>query len=151
MATENEIALTQEEIDRVLNTVRQDNKEQEELTPLQEGISLCQADLDALFGKNSNSTTISIHSEKIAARREQSAALLAKVNASSPKRISVVYGTVLCPGEKVDELKVGGLLELDRLSVESAEIYVDGKLFGRGKLGTVNDHAAVKLTQILNK
>lgn len=174
MSSEENFTLTQEEIDRVMNNVRADTLEQENVTPLTDGISLSQSELDALFGKNTKSTYINTaaqekaapadrapepekqpvektpqnHAAKIAARRAQAAALLAKVNASSPKRVQVVYGTTLYDDEKIDALAPGSLIELDRLSTDSADVYVDGKLVAKGRLGSIRDHAGIKITEI---
>ena len=162
MSSENAINLTQDEIDRVLNNVRHDNEEND--APAAQEISLSQAELDALFGGNTKATYVkdsevpAVSDEvpapadkaaKIAARKAKTAALLAKVNASSPKRVSVVYGTMLGAEEQLHDLAAGSFLELDRLSTDSADIFIDGKLFAHGRLGSLNGHAAVRITEIM--
>ncbi|MCR5724364.1 MAG: FliM/FliN family flagellar motor C-terminal domain-containing protein [Treponema sp.] len=181
------IALSQDELNRVLNNIRNDNSEREN-KPVSSGISLSQADLDRLFGSGSSSTvstgsaspekaapaatpaagtgtppasgdaqasdsasaaTDAARAAKIAERKARAAEMLARVNASSPKRITVIYGSTLRKGEELAGLAPGDMLELDRVMEEAAEIQVDGKPFAYGYLGKVNGNAAVKITRIL--
>ena len=193
------VALSQEEIDKVLTLVREDNEENDSACPTP-GVAITQDELERLFSgpsipfkfpgsqntsedtDTSTGTTATLRTAeaspgttntsdgtnmsdapeapseptgedtraaRIAERKARMAEMLAQANASSPKRISVVYGTALKTGAELDKAKEGSVLELDRLSTELAEIFVDGKLYARGKLGTSKDgHAAIKITQI---
>lgn len=180
------IALSQEEIDKVLNNVRSDNA-QHDKEEKEHGVALSQDELDRLLGgagipfkmpqaqspaqeeqasspqkeesraavtKSPESPASDVSPEdakaaKIAERKERMAQMLAAAKASAPRRISVVYGNALKTGAEIDALKEGSLLELSRATVELADILVDGELYARGKLGSVNGQAAIKITQIL--
>ena len=164
------IALSQAEIDKVLNAVRSDNEEN--AAQEDEGVAITQEELERLFAgpsipfkfpgakkeEDTPSKTPSTppkeqnddREAKIAERKDRMQEMLDKANASAPKRISVTYGTVLKTGADIENAKEGTVVELDRLSSELAEIYVDGNLWARGKLGnSKNGHAAIKITQIL--
>ena len=191
------VALTQDELDRILNNVRNDNTERES-KPVSSGIALSQADLDRLFGGGSSAPAATKAPEpaspapagagqpaaaaaplasepaqatagvpggnaaaagsadadaaraaKIAERKARAAEMLARVNASSPKRITVVYGSTLRRGSEISALAAGDLLELDRSPEEAAEIQVDGKPFAYGRPGVVNGRTAIKITRII--
>lgn len=169
----NGVSLSQDELDRVLNNIRHDNSERES-KPVSSGIALSQADLDKLFGAGATATVISkpheapakedqapvsepapadnadaLRAAKIAERKARAAEMLARVNASSPKRITVIYGSVLRKGDEISALQAGTMLELDRAMEENAEIQVDGKPFAYGKIGSTNGKAAVKITRLL--
>ena len=88
---------------------------------------------------------------KIAARKARAAALIAQANATSPRRITVVYGSILKKQKEVDSFTKGTVIQLDRQPVEAAEILVDGKLFAKGKLSSQNGHASVQITEIVKK
>ncbi|MBP5438414.1 MAG: FliM/FliN family flagellar motor switch protein [Treponema sp.] len=88
---------------------------------------------------------------KIAARKARAAALIAQANATSPRRITVVYGSILKKQKEVDSFTKGTVIQLDRQPIESAEILVDGKLFAKGKLSSQNGHASVQITEIVKK
>jgi len=88
---------------------------------------------------------------KIAARKARAAALIAQANATSPRRITVVYGSILKKQKEVDTFEKGTVIQLDRQPIESAEILVDGKLFAKGKLSSQNGHASVQITEIVKK
>ncbi len=197
------IALSQEELDRVLCNVRSDNSEREN-KPVSSGIALSQAELDRLFGNSSASTgsekkpapaepqprvadslqsqsapnvqaqamqddstasgvqtgavgqesaleadAAAARAAKIAERKARAAEMLARVNASSPKRISVIYGSTLRKGDEISALAAGDTIVLDRALTETAEIQVDGKPFAYGVLGNANGNAAIKITRLL--
>lgn len=169
------IALTQDEIDRVLNAVRTDNKENSAASE-DTGVALTQDELEKLFSGSGTSnpapaqeTPAEVKAEaslaqepaqtssaeekaaKIAERKARMEAMLAQANASSPKRISVIYGSTLKTGAELNSAKEGTTIALDRLTDDLAEIFVDGKLYARGKLcSTPEGNAAVKITQILD-
>ncbi len=92
-----------------------------------------------------------VRAAKIAARKARAAALLAEANATSPRRITVVYGSILKKQKEVDSFTKGTVIQLDRQPIESAEILVDGKLFAKGKLSSQNGHASVQITEIVKK
>lgn len=197
--TDDEIALTQAELDKVLNSVRKDNAEHDEEDE-EAGVALSQAELDRLFSGGSSpfaeaplskpsvppvqetsipepevspvadlppeelspkteeksnqdliDAVVNAREAKIAERKARMAEMLAQANASSPRRIQVIYGSALKSGAELDAIPEGGVLELDRMTTELAEIYVDGKLYARGKLGSSKDgHTAIKITQKLS-
>ena len=92
-----------------------------------------------------------VRAAKIAARKARAAALIAEANATSPRRITVVYGSILKKQKEVDSFTKGTVIQLDRQPVEAAEILVDGKLFAKGKLSSQNGHASVQITEIVKK
>ena len=171
---DNTVALSQDELDKVLNNIRNDNAENGKAFSAPSA-AVSQAELDRLLGGGSTKTTkpdpantephrrepISMgvitgvqsseadHAAKIAERKARAAELLAKVNAASPKRLSVVYGTVMRKGEAISQIKAGDSIMLDRLTEDVADILLDGKPFARGKLTTEDGYAAVRVTEIL--
>ena len=142
-------------------------------------VSISQGELDKLFGGKMNSTSnktenikkvkpedaktskpkaseedeakAKARAAKIAERKARSAALLAEANATSPRRITVVYGSILKKQKDVDSYAKGSIIELDREPVKPANILVDGKLFARGKLSSQNGHASVQITEIVKQ
>lgn len=158
---QNGVSLTQEEIDRVMNGVRADNERNEQKTDGEAGVALSQAELDALFsGSKATVTTAAAEkkepvqtksdsaAEKIAARKTQAAELLKKVNAQSPKEITVVYGKTKCTGADVESFKEGTVIELGRPDESAVDILCDGKLIARGFAGKSHGNAAVKITTV---
>ena len=170
------IALSQSEIDKVLNSVKQDQAENEEKIS-SAGVALSQADLDKLFAPKSDSTEskekpkdIPAQSEnasvtqsssstqtdaaaaraaKIAERQKRTADLLAKVNAASPKRISVEYGKATIMQSEIDKFEIGTRLPLVRDQGSLCDIFCDGKLIGRGVIEKYKGQATVVISQIL--
>ncbi len=172
---EHAVSLSQDELDKVLNSVRKDKAELEKAFTASSA-ALSQEELDRLLGGGATSTTktapeepkverrdpISLgaissatqsdqenHAAKIAERKARTAELLAKVNAASPKRISVIYGSAMRKGDAVSQIKTGDSIVLDRFPEDVADILLDGKLFARGKLTVEDGHAAVKITEVL--
>lgn len=171
---ENTVALSQDELDKVLHNIRNDNAENGKAFSAPSA-AVSQAELDRLLGGGATKTTrpdekereplrrepISMgvitgvqiseadHAAKIAERKARAAELLAKVNAASPKRLSVVYGSSMRKGEAVSQIKAGDSIMLDRIIEDVADILLDGKPFARGKLTTIDGYAAVTITQIL--
>lgn len=157
------ISLSQDELNRVLNNVRKDNDEHEK-APVSAGVSLSQSELEKLFGGASSSAPAATpatpaeqsqadkdaaRAAKIEERKRHAAELLAQANASSPKRISVVYGAATRRGHELESIKPGDWIELDRIEPEYADILVDGKLFARGIPSYKDQHASIQITQIV--
>ncbi|MBQ3966572.1 MAG: FliM/FliN family flagellar motor switch protein [Treponema sp.] len=168
------VSISQDELNKVLNNIRKDNDEREKI-PDSPGIALSQSELEKLFGSSQslapksdstaggNSGTSSVtetelqsdaerdaaREAKIAERKARAAAILAQANASSPKRISVVYGTATRRGHEVEKLQPGDTIQLDRIIPEYADILVDGKLFARGIIKDQNGHASVTIAQLV--
>ncbi len=170
------VSISQDELNKVLNNIRKDNDEREKI-PDSPGIALSQSELEKLFGSSQslapksdstaggNSGTSSVTEKetelqsdterdaareaKIAERKARAAAILAQANASSPKRISVVYGTATRRGHEVEKLQPGDTIQLDRIIPEYADILVDGKLFARGIIKDQNGHASVTIAQLV--
>ena len=140
-------------ISKVLDTVRGDKAERA-LSPEEEaGVTLSQTELERLFGSGAVQMPVppaagGDRAAKIAERQARAAAVLAQANASSPRRLSVVYGSILCTGAELAAYKAGSVLELDRASGAPAEILVDGKPFGRGVIGSKDGKTAVRLVEV---
>jgi flagellar motor switch protein FliN/FliY len=93
--------------------------------------------------------TDSERARKIAERKARSAAILAQANASSPKRITVIYGSTVKKSAEMDQLKEDSVIELDRASDEIVEILADGKPFAMGKLEVSNGKASVRIVRMI--
>lgn len=159
------ISLSQDELNRVLNNVRKDNNEHEK-APKSSGVALSQDELEKLFGgaaasgpkpadtgaEQSQAEKDAARAAKIEERKRHAAELLAQANASSPKRISVLYGTATKRGREIDEFKEGDWITLDRIAPEYVDILVDGKLYARGIPTYKKDqYAAVQIVQIVKE
>ncbi len=177
------ISLSQAEIDKVLNSVKQDQAENEERVS-SAGVALSQTDLDRLFAKKSDSspaeenlaestkeekasdsTSGTVVQEetpspnkddeaarraaKIAERQKRTADLLAKVNAASPKRISVEYGKATLMQTDIDKFEIGSRIPLVRDKGSLCDIFCDGRLIGRGVIEKHKGQATVVISQIL--
>ena len=150
------ISLSQSDLDNVLNAVRADNR-QNESSPT---VSVSQGELEKLFGSDApaeplspssseSQDTDSERARKIAERKARSAAILAQANASSPKRITVIYGSTVKKSAEMDQLKEDSVIELDRASDEIVEILADGKPFAMGKLEVSNGKASVRIVRMI--
>ncbi len=64
-------------------------------------------------------------------------------------KISVVLGNANKPIRDVLELGKGSIVELDRLSAEDVDIYVNDQLVGKGQIVALDDEYGVKITKIL--
>ncbi len=157
MADTDSITLSQDDINLVLKTVRKENAAHDKADALL-GIGLSQSDLDKLFNgkpefiaqeKPAPLSPEDKRAAKIAERKARAAALLAKVNAESPKRLYAIYGTVLLPGAQVSKLAPGSTLELDRSPETAADIMLDDKVIARGFLETKDGHCSVRITETL--
>lgn len=154
------ISLSQDDLNRVLSNVRKDNDEHEK-NPAPDAVSLSQGELERLLAGGSSSAEKpaaadvsqaekdAARAAKIEERRKRAAALIDQANASSPKRISVVYGTATRRGWEIEKLRVGDSILLDRIVHEYADILVDGTLFARGAIENKDGHATVKIMQIV--
>lgn len=159
-------AVSQTELDDILHTVREDNEEHQRI-PYPSSVPLSQSDLDVLLGGGAPSTTVTASKQtapaaepddaaaaraaKIAERKARTAEMLARVNASSPKRVSVIYGSTLRKGGELSALRLGDNLVLDRVLEAAADILVDGKPFARGILGYSDGTASVRITELLSQ
>lgn len=172
-------AVSQTELDDILHTVREDNEEHQRI-PYPSSVPLSQSDLDVLLGGGAPSTTVTApkppaapsetapqskqtapaaesddaaaaRAAKIAERKARTAEMLARVNASSPKRVSVIYGSTLRKGGELSALRLGDNLVLDRVLEAAADILVDGKPFARGILGYSDGTASVRITELLSQ
>lgn len=166
---EEKVMISQDELSRMLtvfSNVHKDNDENERGTPPANMI-LSQVEVDTVFekgvrkppkadgdgiikpatGQNMDEAA-QIRAMKIAARKAHSAQILAQVNACSPKRIQVSYGSCLKKNIDIEKLKEGDVVELDRKISEEVKVFVDGRLFAKGVLGEKAGVATVKLTNL---
>lgn len=66
-----------------------------------------------------------------------------------PLRLSVELGSASLPVRDVLALSKGSIVELDRMSGEPADIYVNDRLIARGELAVQDDRVAVRITELL--
>lgn len=59
-------------------------------------------------------------------------------------------GRTKMPINDLLKLTQGSIIELNKMAGEPVEIYVNGKLMGRGEVVVVNDRFGVRLTEILS-
>jgi flagellar motor switch/type III secretory pathway protein FliN len=147
MAENNKIALTQEEINRVLSGVRTDNANNEKPVEGETAVALTQAELDALFGGKKET----VQNDKIAARKANAAKLSAQVNAQRKKQLTAVFGTIELNSEEIEALRLNKVISLDRIIEMPIDIMYDGKKIGTGITGKLHDHAAIKITALESK
>ena len=164
---EDTIKLSQEEINNVLTGVRKDNSQNEHNFNAQ-NVALSQSELDKIFAAGASpvkaNNTVAVNNTqdsaklqaeqearraaKIAERRARTAKLLASVNAASPKRIAVVYGSTLIKPEVLQSIQAGDTVPIDKSNPDSVDILVDGKLYAKG---TINEETkTVRVTAIIN-
>lgn len=164
MAEEQNV-ITQGELDRILtvfSNVHKDNDENEKgETPAD--LSLSQVEVDTVFAKGVRSAPVAgkqdlskedaaqIRARKIAARKAHSALILAQVNAGSPRRVQVSYGSCLKKNSELEKLKEGDSILLDRKVGEDVNVFIDGRPFAKGVLTETNGVASVKLTKLVPK
>ena len=67
-----------------------------------------------------------------------------------PLDVSVELGRTHLKVREILELKVGSVVELDRLAGEPVDLRVNGRLVGKGEVVVVDDNFAIKITQILS-
>lgn len=167
---EKQDTITKDELSRLLtvfSNVHKDNDDNEKGPPPANMI-LSQVEVDSVFEKGlkapreaagdgiirpavteaGKADAAQIRAQKIAARKAHSAQILAQVNACSPKRLQVSYGSCLKKSIDIDKLKEGDVVELDRKMSEEVKVFVDGKLFAKGVLGEKTGVATVKITNL---
>lgn len=66
-----------------------------------------------------------------------------------PLRLSVELGSASLPVREVLALSKGSVVELDRMSGEPADIYVNERLIARGELTVKEDRVAVRITELI--
>lgn len=149
MEKENPVAISAEELNSVLNSIKDVNT-QHIHEDYKSGVALSQAELDNLFkSKPSSSGVASSRAEKIAKRNAHAAHVLEMANSKLHKTISVIYGTVQKDNVFISSLKPGDSLDLDRLADQNADIVINGKIFAHGQLEIKDGHASVKITDIV--
>ncbi len=65
-----------------------------------------------------------------------------------PLRLSVRLGEVTKTLEEVREVGPGTVVELDRVISDPVDIFVNGKLIGRGEVVVVGENFGIKITHI---
>lgn len=63
--------------------------------------------------------------------------------------ITVAVGTAEMTVQTLHELKNGDIIPLDKLTTDSVDILVDGKVIARGDLVAVDDNFGVRVTEII--
>lgn len=66
-----------------------------------------------------------------------------------PLEVTVELGRTQLKVKEILDLKIGAVVELDRLAGEPVDLRVNGRLVGKGEVVVVDDSFAVKITQIL--
>jgi flagellar motor switch protein FliN len=92
--------------------------------------------------------------EKFAEERENAAAArTAEMNLESlvdvPVDISVEIGRTRMTIGELLSLTKGSIVELKKTAGEAVDIYVNGKLLGRGEVIVVNERLGVRMTKIV--
>lgn len=67
-----------------------------------------------------------------------------------PLEVTVELGRTHLKVKEILDLKVGAVVELDRLAGEPVDLRVNGRLVGKGEVVVVDESFAVKITQILS-
>ena len=156
MADNNSVSLSQDDINLVLSIVRTENDAHNKEDALL-GVGLSQSDLDQLFTAKPATvvqeeprqlTPEEKRAAKIAERKARAAALLAKVNAESPRRVHAVYGSTLLSGNRISDLAPGDTLDFERSRDNLVDILVDDKVIARGLMEARDGHCSVKLTEV---
>lgn len=153
MEKENPVAISAEELNSVLNSIKDVNT-QHIHEDYKSGVGLSQAELDNLFNAKAEKTSDEgqdSRAQKIAKRNAHAAEVLQQANAKLHKTISVIYGTAQKDNAFISNLKAGDSIELDRLADQSAEIIINGKVFAHGLLEVKDGHASVKIVDIIQK
>lgn len=116
------ILLSQDEMDRILSSVRTESQRNSESEP---SVELSQNELDALFA----TSTIKEEPPKKIER---------------PKLISIVEGRTKWTQSQIDAFKAGSEMQLDVLANEPVEIMADGHCIALGVLIEKDGHKAVR-------
>ena len=66
-----------------------------------------------------------------------------------PLRISVEVGSARLLVRDVLKLGPGSIVELDRMADEPAELYINGRLVGRGEITVVDERIAVRVVELV--
>ena len=66
-----------------------------------------------------------------------------------PLELSVELGSTRMPVRDVLALTKGAVVELDRMSGEPADVYVNDRLIARGEIVTEDDRVGVRITEII--
>lgn len=66
-----------------------------------------------------------------------------------PLRISVEVGSARLLVRDVLKLGPGSIVELDRMADEPAELFVNGRLVGRGEITVVDERIAVRVVELV--
>ena len=64
-------------------------------------------------------------------------------------KVSVEFARTQLTVKRVQELKKGSIIELDKMAGEPLEIRVNGKLMARGEAVIVNDRFGIRVTEIM--
>ena len=68
-----------------------------------------------------------------------------------PVRVSVEVGSARLLVREVLQLGEGSVVELDRPADAPADLYVNGRLIGRGDITVVDDRVAIKIVDLSGK
>lgn len=66
-----------------------------------------------------------------------------------PLRLSVELGTATLPVRDVLSLAKGSVVELNRMSGDPADIYVNERLIARGEIVVQDERVAVRITELI--
>lgn len=66
-----------------------------------------------------------------------------------PLRLSVEVGSANLRVRELLELSKGSVVELDRLTGEPADVYVNDRLIARGEITTDDDRVAIRITELI--
>lgn len=64
-------------------------------------------------------------------------------------KVAVEFARTKLSVKRVQELKKGSVIELDKIAGEPLEIRVNGKLMARGEAVIVNDRFGIRVTEIM--
>lgn len=68
-----------------------------------------------------------------------------------PVSLSVELGRTQMKVKEVMALSPGTVIELEKAVEEPVDLYVNGKLVGRGEVVVVDDSLGIKITQVMNQ
>ena len=64
--------------------------------------------------------------------------------------VSVELGRTRCTLDQILELDENAMVELEKMSGELVDVRLNGKLFARGEVVTVNENFGVRLVEVLD-
>ncbi|WP_353686549.1 flagellar motor switch protein FliN [Thermodesulfovibrio sp. 3462-1] len=67
-----------------------------------------------------------------------------------PLELTVVIGSTKILVQELLQLTQGSVVALDKLAGEPMEVYVNGKLIGRGEVVVVNEKFGIRITDIIS-